>query len=75
MISIERNFKKVQARNQNYGAYLCLAGVVKFKKYSRKALVKNFTKLMPRDEYLKNEQKRLIDHLENLTNLSEEGEI
>ena len=75
MVSIERNFKKIQVRNQNYGSYLCLAKTIKGKKYSRKSLVKNFIKLMPQNEYLKSEQKGLIDYLENLTNLSEEGEI
>ncbi len=74
MISIERNFNKIQAHNQNYGSYLCLAEAIKGKKYSRKSLVRNFIKLMPQNEYLKSEQKGLIDYLENLTNLSEEGE-
>lgn len=75
MLSIESNYKKIQARNPNLGTYPCLAQVVKDKKYSRKSLVKAFTKLMPKDEYVKSEQKGLIDYLENLTNLSEEGEI
>ena len=75
MRSIERSYKKVQTRNPILGTYPCLAQVVKGKKYSRKSLVKAFTELMPKDEYVKGEQKGLIDYLENLTNLSEEGEI
>lgn len=75
MRSIEANYKKIQARNLNLGTYPCLAQVVKHKKYSRKSLIKAFTKLMPKDEYEKGEQKGLIDYLENLMNLSEEGEI
>lgn len=75
MISIERNFNKIQARNPNLGTYPCLAQVVKNKKYSRKSLVKAFRKLIPESEFVKDEQKGLIDYLENLTNMSEEGEI
>lgn len=75
MISIESNYKKVQVKNPNLGSYPCLAQVVKYKKYSRKSLVKAFKKLIPESEYVKDEQKGLIDYLENLTNMPEEGEI
>ena len=75
MRSIEANYKKVQAHNPNLGTYSCLAQVVRYKKYSRKSLVKAFNDLMPESEYAQDEKKGLIDYLENLTNLSEEGEI
>ncbi len=75
MRSIEANYKKIQARSLNLGAYPCLARVVKGKKYSRKSLVKAFKELMPEDQYDKEEIKSLIDHLEIITNIAEEVEI
>ena len=67
--------KKIKNKNQSLGAYLCLALIVKGRRFSRKSLVKAFNELMPEDEYAKDETKDLIDHLEHLTNLSVEGEI
>ena len=78
MRSIEANYKKVQARNPNLGTYPCLAQVVRYKKFSRKSLVKAFNDLMPESEYAQDEKKGLINYLENQTNLVkglEEGEI
>lgn len=75
MRSIEANYKKIQARNPNLGTHPCLVQAVRYKKFSRKSLVKAFSELMPESEYAKDEQKGLIDYLENQTNLSEEGEI
>lgn len=78
MLSIEANYKKVQVRNPNLGTYPCLARVVRYKKFSRKSLVKAFNDLMSESEYEQDEKKELIDYLENQTNLvrgAEEGEI
>ena len=75
MRSIEANYKKIQVRNPNLGDYLCLARAIKGKKFSRKSLVKSFTELVSKDDYLKSERKELVDYLEYLTNIAEEGEI
>lgn len=75
MLSIKSNFEKIKFRNPNLGAYPCIVKTIKGRKFSRKSLVKAFTELMPEDEYLKSEQKELIDYLENITKPSEEGEI
>lgn len=75
MRSIEANYKKIQAKNSNLGTYPCLVKVVRFKKFSRKSLVKAFNELMPESEYAQDEKKGLIDYLENQTKLAEEGEI
>ena len=69
MRSIEASYRKIQDRNPNLGAYLCLARVVKFRKFARKSLVKAFKEMMPEDDYVKEDTKGLVDHLEKLTNL------
>ena len=75
MLSIKSNFEKAQVRNPNLGAFPCLAKVVRNRKFSRKNLVKAFNELVPKDDYAKEERKELVDYLEYLTNLAEEGEI
>ncbi|MEI7765744.1 MAG: hypothetical protein WCI93_04155 [bacterium] len=75
MRSIEANYQKILTHNSNLGTYPCLAKAVRYKKFSRKSLLKAFTELMPQSEYEKDEQKELIDYLENQTNLAEEGEF
>jgi len=75
MRSIERSYQKVKNRNPNLGVYPCLAQVVRYKKYSRKSLIKAFNEIMPGDEYVEDEKKELVDYLGNQTNLSKEGEI
>ncbi|HAE36762.1 TPA: hypothetical protein DCX66_03655 [Candidatus Nomurabacteria bacterium] len=75
MRSIERSYKKIQSHNPNLGTYPCLAKAIEGKEFSRKYLVKAFSKLMPESEYAKNEKKELIGYLENLSKSSEEGEF
>ena len=59
MLSIENNFEKIQTRNPNLGAFTCLAKKIKNRRFSRKNLVKSFKKLVPNNDYLKDEQKGL----------------
>lgn len=75
MRSVERNCRKVQNGNSNLGVYICLVKVVRYKKFSRKSLVKAFNDLMPESEYVQEEKKWLIDYLDVQTNRAVEGEI
>ncbi len=75
MRSIRARFKEQELKNPFNGASINLVRAVRGKKFSRKSLVKAFNELIPEREYEKNEQKELIDYLENQTNLPEEGEI
>lgn len=75
MRSIEASYQKIQGRNPNLAAYPCLAQAAKGRRFARKNLVIAFGKIMPEDDYVRNEKKGLIDYLEKLTNISEEGEI
>jgi hypothetical protein len=74
MISVQSNYQKISDKNPNLATYPCLARAVKFKRFSRKSLVKAFKNLMPEDDYDKNDAKQMVENLEILTNLSEEGE-
>lgn len=75
MRSISRIYKKIQNDNPNLGTYPCLSKAVRNRKFSRKSIVKAFNELMPNDEYEKEDRKELIDCLDTITNMTEEGEI
>ncbi len=75
MKSIKSNYKNIQESNPNLGTYPCLVKVVKSKKFSRKSLVKAFSELMSDEDYEIADKKELIDYLEIVTNMPEEGEI
>lgn len=75
MRSIEAKFIKSEVRGPQLGAYIHLAKAVSYQGFSRKNIVKAFKKLMPEDEFLKNETSVLIDNLETLTNKPVEVEI
>ncbi len=75
MRSIERKFKKIKSSNPYLGAYPCLVQAIKNKNYVRRSLLNAFKKLMPDDEYAKDEKKELVDYLEKMTKPSEEDEF
>ena len=74
MLSIKTKYKKIQDNNQDAGTYPCLMMAVRGQKFSRKSLVKIFKEIMPKNEYVKKETKKLIDNLETTTNAPEEVE-
>ena len=73
MRSIESNFQDLYKKQKAVGMYICLALAVRSKGFSRKALVKAFNSLVPKDEHLENEKKELVDHLEYLTKMPRGG--
>ena len=74
MRSIEKNYQTIKVKNTHLGDYICLAKAVRGKRFSRKNLVKAFKELVPKEDYEASEAKELINHLECLTNIAEEGE-
>jgi hypothetical protein len=75
MKSIKADYKRLQRKAPLAGAYLSLSQAVLSKNYCRKSVVKAFHDLMPIEEYSLEEGKALIDYLEFLTKMPEEGEF
>jgi hypothetical protein len=67
MRSVNALFKRVQNRNPSLSSYSALATAVKDKHFSRKALNKAFKSAVPKEDFLPQEKKKLIDYLEKLT--------
>ena len=74
MKSIKARFLESENKNPYSGAFIHLVRAVEHQGFSRKALVKAFKKLMPKEEYEKTETKGLIDYLEQRTKPPEEVE-
>ena len=75
MRSIEANYKNIQVSNPNLAAYPCLARAITGREFSRRSLITAFKRIVPSDDYSRSETKELIDNLESLTNMPEEGKI
>ena len=71
MGSVESAFNRRRNLYQDNGFYIPLAQAVIYRQFTRKTLVRNFKKLIPKDEYSEVEEKTLIDYLERLTNMTE----
>lgn len=74
MRSIERRSQSLQKKHPLSGDFCIFAKTIKGKKYTRPVLVKNFTKIVSKDDYAADERKGLIDYLYSLSNPTEESE-
>lgn len=66
MKSLERRFKKIQDENPALGDYICFARAITGQNFSERIITFWFNKLVPKDDYLKEEKKDLIKHLMSL---------
>lgn len=72
MRSLKARFENLKEKNPNWGSYITLAHSVKFQNFGRDKIGRWFYKLMPKEEYQRNEARGLISHLTNLSNTPEE---
>jgi len=75
MRSIESNYKSIAQKRLDLGVYPNLVRAITGREFSRKSIVKAFKKLMPKEEYVRNETKGLVDYLEHCSMGLEEVEI
>lgn len=68
MRSIERRFKNIQNKNLNLGACEILSKAIRGNKFTQSSITREFTKLVPKDEYAKNERRTLIKWLTEVSN-------
>lgn len=72
MKSIKKQFKVLQEKNKGHSAYISLAGAINGLGYTRGTVSRNFTDLIPKDDYVTSERDALIDNLMDRTNSIEE---
>ena len=73
MISIERNFKRIQNKKPDSSDFGCFKLTVESKGFSKKIISYWFNKLVSKDDYLPSEKKDLISHLVSFSQMLEEG--
>jgi len=71
MKSIERRFRNIQAKNSAWSLYICFAEAVKGQKFSRPVIGKWFLRLVEKNDYEKQDQRRLLRQLYSLSQLEE----
>jgi hypothetical protein len=75
MRSIINTFNKIQKKQPELGSFCVLAEAVKDRKFIKDSIARMFTKLVPKEEYEKNERKNLIQYLHNLSNPFVDNEL
>lgn len=70
MRSIRNNFDKIKNKQPSLGAYPILAQVVGGRRFTQYSITRMFTKLVPKEEYVKEERRDLIKYLAFLSNPS-----
>jgi len=67
MKSLERRFNNIAENFPIYSAFACLAQAVKGQNFSRKVVRKWFMKLVPKDDYSRDEARQLVSHLAEIS--------
>lgn len=68
MIRITNAFNKTQNKQPNLGSFCVLAEVIKNRGLTYDSTSRIFTKLVPKEDYVKNERRGLIKYLHILSN-------
>ncbi len=75
MRSIEKRFKKIEKDNEFLGSCSVLARAVEGQNFEQSAITRAFSKLVPKNEYLRKERRGIIKFLTNLSNPLEDDTI
>ena len=66
MRRMTEKFNTIQKRNPLFSSYICFAELVRGQKMTQRSLVRHFHNLVEKDDYAKNEEEEIIDHLMSL---------
>lgn len=75
MISIKSTFNKIQNKQPYLGACIIIAQAVRGKRFTQSSITREFTKLVPKDEYDKKERRAIIKFLTEISNTPEDDMI
>ena len=70
MKSLERRFNNIAEKFPVYSAFSCLAQAVKEQNFSRKVVRKWFIKLVPKDDYSRDEAWQLVSYLVEISKVA-----
>ncbi|MCX6756192.1 MAG: hypothetical protein NTX85_02540 [Candidatus Nomurabacteria bacterium] len=75
MRSIKSRFDKIQNKYPSLGACIILAQAVRGRRFTQSSITREFTKLVPKDEYDKKERRTIIKFLVEVSNTLEDDTI
>jgi len=67
MKSLRRRFDNIVEKNPNWSSYLCFAGAIKNRNFSKRIIRKHFNKLVEKDDYSMTEKREIINYLYQLS--------
>ncbi len=76
MKSIKARYEQVRRKlSESYSTYICFSRTIEGQKFSYESISKNFSFLVDKDDYAKNERNQILRHLHCLSNTLEEHEL
>lgn len=73
MKSIERRYKNIEEKNPFWGSFICFAEAVKNQHFSKQTISRWFGKLVKKSDYSRSDKKQILNHLKDLSNLTEDN--
>lgn len=74
MKSIERRYRNVEAKRYYWSSFVCFAEAVKNQHFSKQTISRWFGKLVEKDDFARCDKKKVIKHLEDLSNPTEDNQ-
>jgi len=74
MKSLQARFNKMEKKNPFYSTYINFAEAITDQNFTRKSIVAWFPKLVKENDFSQTDKKHLLDHLERLTKVTEDGQ-
>ncbi len=75
MRSIQARFTKEQNKDPNHWPFYIFATAVKDQGFTQDSISREFTKLVPEEDYEKSDRRDLIKHLTKISNPTEDDTI
>lgn len=75
MRSIKARFNKIQNKYPSLGACIILAQAVRGQRFTQSSIAREFSKLIPKDEFDKKERTAVLKFLVEVTNTPEDDKI
>lgn len=75
MRSIKSRFNKIKSKNPFLGSCIIFAEAVKGQRFTQSSITREFSQLVPKDEYDKKERRGVIKFLTEISNVLEDDII
>jgi len=74
MRSLEARYKNIADRNPDWSSYACFAEAIKGQGFETQTVRRWFSKIVEKDDYERNDKKKILLQLERLTKTPEDNQ-